>query len=77
MTSIDQMMHSNISKFGKANFELNGNTILLLLISRTLFSFVTREYIDYADSEISGLDKTGIQTRPLLPDKTVFIKYLK
>ena len=81
MTNTDQMVH----RYGKVSFELNGNSILMVLISRTLFSFVTREYINYADSEgsvcepyvpfiINGIDRTGIRTRPLLPEETASIK---
>ena len=80
MTSTDQMVH----RYGKVSFELNGNSILMVLISRTIFSFVTREYVNYPDSEtvcepyvpfiINGIDRTGIRTRPLLPEEIASFK---
>ena len=68
-TSIDQIEH----KYGKASFNMNGNTILMLCISRTMFSFVTREYAD----EKRYLRIIGNQTRPLLEQGAAIIAFIE
>ena len=42
MTSNDQLEH----KYGKAGFEMNGNSILMVCISRSMISFGTHGLID-------------------------------
>ena len=68
-TSIDQIEH----KYEKASFNMHGNTILTLCISRTMFSFVTREYAD----EKRYLRTIGNQTRPLLEQGAAIIAFIE
>ena len=42
MTSNDQLEH----KYGKAGFEMNGTSILMVCISRSMISFGTHGLID-------------------------------
>ena len=71
MTSIDQIEH----KYGKACFKMNGNTILTLCISRTMFSFVTREYVD-EKQYLRTIDRAGNQTHPLLEQGAAIIAFI-
>jgi hypothetical protein len=71
-TSIDQIEH----KYGMECFKMNGSTILMLCISRIMFSFLTREYADKKRYSLR-IDRTGIRTRPLLQQEASIITFIE
>ena len=72
MTSTDQIKH----ECGMVCFKLNGSTILTLCISRTMFSFVTREYAS-KKRYLPLIDRRGIRTRPLLEQGAAIITFIE
>ena len=72
MTRIDQLEH----KYGKECFKMIGSTILTLCISRTMFSFITREYAD-KKRYLLIIDWRGIRTRPLLEQGAAIITFIE
>ena len=72
MTSIDQIDY----EYGKACFKMNGGTILMLCISRTMFLFVTREYAD-KKRYLPIIDQSWIRTRPLLQQEASIIAFIE
>lgn len=72
MRSNDEKEH----KYGKAFFEMNGNTILMLCTSRIMFLFVTQDYID-KKRYLPIIDQTGIRTRPLLEQGASIIAFIE